>query len=242
MVIADRTTAMGLASVILRIWCSWGRGNVRFSTHGKAFLWLSTATSEYRHLKQYEESATVHQHPISNSATTFQYRHLNLKQYEESATVHQHPISNSAASYTEMPKLDGVTRDTGQAHMVIYNSFIHHATQKAVAHKVKRLLELWHWSSLCTKTATESEKWLPESSHQFHSSTTAISQQSLPSAGGSSTLKSTQLWTKGMKDVWPHYTITVHTQWAAHWQNTQQEHRPQLWCCSWKLGLPPAGI
>jgi len=176
---------MGLASVILRIWCSWGRGNVRFSTQGKAFLlWLSTATSEYRHLKQYEESATVH----------------------------QHPISNSAASYTEMPKLDGVTRDTGQAHMVIYNSFIHHATQKAVAHKVKRLLELWHWSSLCTKTATESEKWLPESSHQFHSSTTAISQQSLPSAGGSSTLKSTQLWTKGMKDVWPHYTITVHTQ------------------------------
>ena len=120
-------------------------------------------------------------HPISNSATTFQYRHL--KQYEESATVHQHPISNSAASYTEMPKLDGVTRDTGQAHMAIYNSFIHHATQKAVAHKDKRLLELWHWSSLCTKTATESEKWLPESSHQFHSSTTVISQQSLPSAG-----------------------------------------------------------
>ena len=55
----------------------------------------------------------------------------------KSLLVHQYPISNSAASYTEMSKLDGVTGDTGHARMVIYNSFTHHATQKAVVHKDK---------------------------------------------------------------------------------------------------------
>ena len=206
---------------------------------GKAFfLWLSTVTSEYRHLKQYEESATVHQYPISNSATTSEYRHL--KQHEESACL-SIPHQQFCCELHWDVKAGRSDGDTGHARMVIYNSFTHHATQKAVVHKDKWLLELWHGhhcaqrqplkvTSDCQNQATNFTLVL----QQFHSSPCPLP--------GSSTLKSTQLWTKGMKDVWPHYTITVPTQWAAHWQNTQQEHRPQLWCCSWKLGLPPAGI